>query len=205
MNITIIKNKPIQSNCYVLWFSAGKKCIVIDPGTIDNAQLLKFLNDNNLALDKVILTHEHLDHCAGVNALHREMPFTLVCSKAASTGISCSKSNFSEYFDNIESFEITLPAHVVTEEQTLVLGSEIISFIETPGHSPGSMCILIGQNLFTGDTLLNNTKTPLKLPGSNKKQHSLSLEKLQDYLTPGMSIYPGHDEPYIYISDNNYS
>lgn len=203
MVIKRLINKPISSNCFVIYQERHQDCIIIDPGTADNSELTAFLKQRKLQIRFILLTHEHFDHCAGVNALYYVKPFTLLCSEATARGMCSSKSNFSEHFEDVEPFEINLPFHAVYDKDVINFGKEMIRFIKTPGHSPGSICITFGQNVFTGDTLLNYTKTPIKLPGSNKEQYIRSLEKLKTHLKSGMMVYPGHGEAFIYSSDYN--
>ena len=73
-------------------------------------------------------------------------------------------------------------------------------FMETPGHSPGGACIFTSDAVFTGDTILNQMKAPLNFPHSNKKQYDISLIKIKKQLKPGMTIFPGHGEPFKYNS-----
>jgi len=81
-----------------------------------------------------------------------------------------------------------------------VEGTEFTS-IATPGHSPGSACIFTKDAVFTGDTLLNNTKTPLTFPHSNRNDYANSIQKIKPLLKPGMTIYPGHGEPFV-VNEN---
>jgi len=71
------------------------------------------------------------------------------------------------------------------------------TFISTPGHSPGSVCIFTKDAVFTGDTLLNNTKTPLTFPHSNRNDYANSIQKLKTLLKPGITVYPGHGEAFV--------
>lgn len=196
MSLNKIINNPISSNCFVVTSSVSNKCIIVDPGTKDNWELLRLLKKNNLHPELVILTHEHFDHCIGVNMLTEIYSIKLICSQVASSRIANSKTNFSSYYDEVESFEIKHPIEVIKDESSYIFEENIIHFYETPGHSPGSMCFRIGCSFFTGDTLLNNMKIPLKLPGSNKEKHKISVEKLENIIIPGMIIYPGHGESF---------
>lgn len=173
---------------------------MVDPGSENNAELLVYLKDHQLLINTVILTHEHYDHIAGVNNLLKEMPFNLLCSEAASSGIGNSKINFSAYLDEYMNIEIDKTAVIVRDGDTLSFESGTLIFYETPGHSMGSICFNIGKFLFTGDTILNNIKSPLKLPGSNKYLYKTSIEKLEKIIKPGMVLYPGHGECFDFKS-----
>lgn len=198
MQVYKINNTPIDSCCYIIATKLSKKCIIIDPGTEDNRELICFLREKKLTPIYVILTHEHFDHCMGVNHLNGMFDFELICSGEASKGIKNSKQNFSKYWEDINSFEIEMQPKVVSDNEVFEFKNLTLQFIKTPGHSPGSMCIQINNSVFTGDTLLNNTKVPLKLPGSNKEQYKISIEKLNRLFKCGMEVYPGHGDSFVF-------
>ncbi len=198
------------SNTFIIDIGSDK-VILIDPGDPDITILKNWLLSNSKTILAVFLTHEHGDHCAGVNSLYELNPFTLFCSRN-------SRQNFSFYIDIIEAFEIVIPAYVLKDEQIVSIGPDFslvisdsdkesehpssflqtFTFYYTPGHSPGSASVTYGNNIFTGDTILNNLKTPLKLPHSNSDNYLSSLQKIKPYLKKGMNIYPGHGDPFVF-------
>lgn len=192
------------SNTYIISLDS-QNVILIDPGDPDTSVVEKWLKTNNKTINAVFLTHEHADHCAGVNNLYRLNPFSLFCSPECDKNMRNSKQNFSFYIDIIDAFEVEVPAIILGDNQTLSIESTLyqisnnavrFSFHHTPGHSPGGACIIIDDFIFTGDTILNKTKTPLNFPHSHKKTYATSLKKLKGLLKPGMKIYPGHGDPF---------
>ena len=198
LRIHQIINFPVRSNCYIVSESHSDFCIVIDPGTEKNSDLLAFLSANHLKPTKVILTHEHYDHCAGVNHLLELYEIDLICSEKTSTGIACSKLNFSAYKEHYNIFSINTKANVANNYTKIPFNDFVIQFLETPGHSPGSLCIIVDDAIFTGDTFMGEIKTPLKLPGGNKDEYQKSLTKLKNAIKSGMKVYPGHGEPFLF-------
>lgn len=186
-----------DSNTYLLELINGQ-VIIIDPGNPDVSPLTSWLTENKKELAAVMLTHEHFDHCAGVNPLFQWSPFELICSKSAAKNIGNNRQNFSFYIDKSTAFEIDHPVRVVSNREVIIIGTAEFLFIETPGHSPGGNCIRAGTAIFTGDTLLNNSKTPLTFPHSSKKDYQASIEKLKALIEPGMTIYPGHGQPFVF-------
>lgn len=198
LRIHQIINFPVLSNCYIISSSYSDFCIVIDPGTEKNGDLLAFLSANHFKTVTVILTHEHYDHCAGVNQLIELYKIDLICSEITSTSIANSKLNFSEYMEEYEKFTIHTKAIIVNDNAKIELDNCEIQFIETPGHSPGSLCIILEDAIFTGDTFMGKIRTPLKLPGGNKEDYQISLGKLKTKIKYGMTVYPGHGEPFLF-------
>lgn len=203
MQVHCFPNPDFVSNTFII-APADNKVLIIDPGNPDIWPIREWLSQNNSQIESVILTHEHFDHCAGVNALYEWSPFELICTEEAAKNIGNKRQNFSYYFDNTNAFEIKLPAKIVRDGDSIHWGTERFDFIETPGHSPGGLCIKTIKALFTGDTLLNKTKTPLSFPHSNKKDYQRSIEKLKNILVPGTTIYPGHGEPFVYSENLNF-
>jgi glyoxylase-like metal-dependent hydrolase (beta-lactamase superfamily II) len=190
------KTALLDSNCYIIE-NYTNKIIIIDPGDPDINPLTSCITSNNKQIAAVFLTHEHADHCSGLNALYHFQPFKLFCSQACATNIGNCKQNFSFYMDTIQSFEVHIPAQIIHDGEPVTLNNTTFTFHETPGHSPGSFCIFTSDAVFTGDTLLNNTKTPLTFPHSNRKDYSNSIQKLKTLIKPGTTIYPGHGEAFL--------
>lgn len=188
-----ITNNLKNSNAYFVSVS-DKSVVMIDPGSTTITDYIYWLNNHNKTIDSILLTHEHYDHCAGVNALLDLFPIRLICSLHASKAIKNPKHNFSAYIEEVTPFEINHTPTIVKDFEQLVIGNKEFQFFETPGHSPGSMCIKVNNNIFTGDTLLNNIKTPINIPRSNKDDYYQSIKKLNGIIKPNSIIYPGHGE-----------
>ena len=194
-----LKNPFFNSNTFIVEYEGGK-IVIIDPGNPDVEPLISLINKNQWLIEGVILTHEHADHIAGLPELCRLKNFPIYCSKNTAINVNNSKMNLSKYIDEIETFELNIAAHVLFDNEIFNVGCGKFLFLETPGHSPGGACFLTENAVFTGDTMFNKTKVPLNLPNSNKVQYDLSLEKIQKQIKLGITIYPGHGEPFIYGS-----
>jgi hydroxyacylglutathione hydrolase len=194
-----IINEPIHSNSYIIWQIGQKSSIIIDPGSFHNKGIKSFLKLKQLKAEYIILTHEHFDHCAGVNDLIGFTGCNLVCSRITAVGIKNSKNNLSRYFEEIDEFQILYDPQIVKDGETLTLCNIQFQFYETPGHSPGSTCIKVGKNLFSGDTLLDKTASPLKLPGGNKDEYKKSISQIKSILSSDeFTVKPGHGNSFRY-------
>lgn len=183
--------------------AAGNGVIIVDFGNYDLSEFSSWLKDNNKVVLAVFLTHEHSDHCNGLQKLHDKFPFILYCSEKCAANIKNSKQNFSYYIDEMETFELHLPATILKDGDNITLAGIEFQVIETPGHSPGGMCIFTNDAVFTGDTILNNIKTPLTFPHSSRKDYAASLKKMEQLLKPGQMLYPGHDSPFVYRGEGS--
>jgi hydroxyacylglutathione hydrolase len=192
--IEIIKNKPIDSNCFVLYNNSTSDCIIVDPGTKDCSDLLFFFNQNKLVPEYILLTHEHFDHILGVNKLLELFNCMIICSEKCLEYIGDKKKNLSVFQDQI-GFEISTKNVRLVANEVLKLGNYTIQIKETLGHSLGSVSFWINESLFVGDVLIKDTKTVTKLPGGCKKQLKNSIIELNKLFSQrNMVVYPGHGE-----------
>ncbi|MCI6957905.1 MAG: MBL fold metallo-hydrolase [Candidatus Faecousia sp.] len=169
-----------QTNCYILHQEESSSCVVIDPGYTPEV-VLSFLEGQGLTLEAILLTHGHFDHVGGVRDL------------AAETGCKV-------YLNpNDLSMPPRLTAGPLYYTDTYSEGDTItpagISFqvLSTPGHTPGSVCLIAENFLFSGDTLFAGSCGRTDLPGGSTSAIRASLRRLaalpQDY-----SVHPGHGE-----------
>lgn len=197
MEVRQIINSFHGSNTYIIELDQ-KNVVLVDCGDPDIEKVLQWLYTNGKTPLAVILTHEHADHCAGLNSLSHEFQFDLYCSQACLNGIRDEKQNISLYIEDIQAFTVCRDAKVIRNGQSQVFKGKHFSFLETPGHSPGGICIIAGNSVFTGDTVLNGVRSPLSFPHSNRTEYKKSLDKLLLYLQSGMTIYPGHGKPFTF-------
>lgn len=195
MNHHFIVNTFHSSTTYLLEVGQNE-WVIVDPGW-SHQKLNEWIEDKKPRIMALILTHEHADHCAGINFLSKKYNVPLFCTLECKKGIAGSKYNLSFYIDDIPTFAINVPTITVSDGQKLKLGDYDFTFVTSPGHSPGSMCIFAGNSVLTGDTLLYKTKTPLNFPQSSKIDYAISVEKLKSIIFSGMNILPGHGVPFL--------
>jgi hydroxyacylglutathione hydrolase len=194
-----IVNSPIDSNSFVVYVKDLAGCIVIDPGTSDCREILSFLNENELIPEFIFLTHEHFDHIWGVNKLKDIYNSKIVCSRECADRITDRKKNMSLFYDQT-GFQ-TYPSDLLIEDlhYELIQNNNKVEFIESKGHSEGSICILADNNLFTGDTIILNTKTVVKFPGGDKNKLRMSFDIISSKVTGrNITVFPGHGECFSY-------
>lgn len=187
-------NSYRSSNTYFVYDRLSCRLVVVDPGW-PVEPILTCIKQMNKTLAGIVLTHEHADHCAGVNGLIEKWSVGIYCSSFCAINIRQSNQNYSRYVEEIPTFEILHPSQVVSDWNFFSVGPFEFRGVETPGHSPGGMCILMGAYLFSGDTILA-CRTPLNFPHSNKASYRASLKKLETVLTSDLTILPGHGEPF---------
>src|SRR5690606_36452562 len=142
MEVFRIVNTHQESNSYFFYLSS-KEIVMVDVGDFDISCFNQWLISRNIKIRAVFLTHEHSDHCCGVNELLQYYDFDLFCSKSCAINIKDPKQNFSKYIDSIDSFKISKDSIVVGDRTKIKLNDFNFTIIETPGHSPGSICIVV--------------------------------------------------------------
>jgi hydroxyacylglutathione hydrolase len=195
--VEVFTSLSYRSCTYVVSRPGMRESLVIDPGDPNMAESIKFLEYRNMTAGTVVLTHEHHDHIAGVSVLRDRCGSRLVCSRACAEGIGDPKRNFSRYLTGVD--YSSPPADATCEDLGWRLGwSDLdVQFVPTPGHSPGSICIAIGPNLFTGDTLIRDTRTVTKLPGGDKRALDASIKSILRTFPGDTRVYPGHGEGFF--------
>lgn len=191
-----VVNYPVTSNCYILFDKEiGHDCIIIDPGSKNNDKLFAYLAKERLEPKYVFLTHEHFDHCWGINSLLDRYAIPIVCTELCAEAIKNEKRNCSVFYNNMEGFIINHRAiSIESIDRVLAFGNRTIHFINTPGHTEASMCFVVDSVLFSGDTLIKNERTITKLPTGSVESLKDSLSVLEEYKGRGYVVYPGHGD-----------
>ncbi len=178
----IMKMLPLgsyQANCYIL--ENGNDIAIIDPGE-EGEKVLAQLEGKTPKY--ILLTHGHFDHTGAVAMLRDKFPDVIV-------GIHPGDS------ENVDPEFFPLARQIpdlyhLAGGQSLSFGDEEILVIHTPGHSKGSVCFLVKDCLFTGDTLFYCNMGRTDFVGGSYPQLIASLKKLAD-LEGNLQVFPGHE------------
>ena len=161
---------------YVIYCPEQKRAAVVDPG-FDATKILQFLSSKHLMLDYVILTHSHSDHTAEARHLKKAIP-------------SCRIVSSKEDGQRLP----VKPEIFVSDGDSLKVGHTVLTFLLTPGHTPGGICIIVdGKALMTGDTLFIGDCGRTDLPGGSLEQMFRTLQEKILPLVDDLIVYPGHD------------
>lgn len=189
-------NTPVPSNTYLL--IDGEHCMVIDPGSKEQTDVRDYIEAHSLTLDYITLTHEHFDHCWGVNFLKELYPdVKVVATRLCAEWVMKPWNYFNQmYYNSDEMYQIPKVDILVEDtDGTIVWEGTPIRFIPTSGHTDKGMCIEIGGCLFTGDTILYQTKPFLKKKyGASKEELKKSIERVYEDYSGETKVYPGHGE-----------
>lgn len=183
-----------EANGYVVYDDSSREALVIDPG--DDAQsFLRFLQKKSLTLKGIVITHFHCDHIGAVEELKKKVPCPVYIHKKDAVGLNDPKFNRSkERFRRAIAFA---PDVLLSDGQTLQVGATTLKVINTPGHTPGSICLEVkdGKEIFTGDTLFEDDLGRTDLPGGDVQAlRKTAVGKIAQW-SDEVIIYPGHGDP----------
>ena len=178
LNIHTLTLGLYQTNTYIVSKEGSNKCIVIDPGyeasTIMNRAALL-----GLTIEAILLTHAHFDHLGAVRAIVADTDCAVYVDDQE-LSLPPTMTDGPIYYTDL------YPA-----EGKLTIADMDITILRTPGHTPGSVCLLIADAMFSGDTLFAGSMGRCDFPGSNIFDMRKSLKKL--YNLPGdYRVFPGH-------------
>ncbi|RME87385.1 MAG: MBL fold metallo-hydrolase [Planctomycetota bacterium] len=154
---------------YLLWDTKSQKGVVVDPNG-NLGELLDFIQNQEIQIQAIVNTHGHRDHTELNQALKDLFQVPIVGHKEE------------PYAKDKE----------VVDGEVWEVGEGKLQFLHTPGHSPGSICILTENHLVTGDTLFVGRSGKTSFPGGSPEKMFQSMVRLRS-LPDETVIYPGHD------------
>jgi len=209
MNDKIIAERlvvgSLSANCWIVGSEGSQEGMVIDPG--GNAEKInQAVSSSGLEIKVIVLTHGHSDHIAALYEVQE--------STGAETAIHIADADFLEGHGRFSSqFGISYktpppPDRLLREGDIINIGGRRFSVLHTPGPTPGSICLLSDDCVFTGDTIFRRGIGTTLMPGSSRPQLINSILSRLMVLPDNTTIYPGHgrettvgaerrDNPYV--------
>ena len=174
-SIVAMELGPMENFIYLLADHATQTAAIVDPAwnvpaILNRASLL------GVTITDILLTHSHHDHINGIDQLlsQCDAEVHLLKSEAAFWGADLVRPSLHHGGDRIE------------------IGKTEVEILHTPGHTPGSACYRIGDDLVTGDTLFVFGCGRCDLRGGDPEQMHTTLKRFRDELPDSIVIYPGH-------------
>lgn len=184
MNVTSLQVGPIMTNCYILADETARVCAVIDPGD-EPDRVEKAIAQTGCTPVAIYLTHGHFDHYMGVAGLlqnHPDLPVYIHRNDVVDG--SARELKFPRLGEKNQRY--------YQEGDVLTLGTLSISVLETPGHSSGSVCLVVNDVIFAGDTLFCMSCGRTDFPDGSYDAILRSLARLAR-LDGDYRVYPGHE------------
>lgn len=178
-----------KENCYVI-HKTNQDTLIIDPGS-EAKCIIEYIEGKQLNIIAILNTHAHYDHIGAVKILKTKfsVPFYLHSKDFKLLKYANLYINLFDGDDHISTPNVDFYINQV--KTPICLGDFSIQVLFTPGHTQGSVCFLIEDCLFAGDTFFKGKIGRVDLPGGDKEALCNSLKNLS-MLPPKIKIYPGH-------------
>ena len=178
----------LDTNCYVI-VGADRHAIIIDPAD-DAETITEYVRANHLVLESVVLTHAHFDHMLAAREVSETFGAALYVGQDDAEAMTDPVRNLSAVFSMCAPVRID-NYKTLRDGDVLRAGDLTLTVMETPGHTPGCICLRCNDVLFAGDTLFEGSIGRLDFPGGNVEDMRRSLHRLIS-LPADVVVYPGH-------------
>lgn len=184
-------------NTYVIWDEATKECAVIDAGCSNKAEegeIETYLNMHELAVKYLINTHCHIDHVIGSKFIKEKYNPLYMIPKLDLPLLERAETQAAAFGLSIEA--PPRPDKFITADDTIRIGNSEMKFLDTPGHTPGEVCVYFSKEKFcmTGDVLFQKSIGRTDLWGANYESLINSINTQLLTLPDDTLIYPGHGD-----------
>ncbi len=190
----IIKTFPlglIGTNTYLLIDEESKEAVLIDQGG-DFHPIKEELEKNNAELKYILNTHGHFDHIMGERDAQQVFKVPVYIHEDDKYLVENLPKQL-ERFGFVANYLPPENIKTFTQNDVFKIGNNEIKVIHTPGHTPGSVCFLIGKDLFSGDTLFYTSVGRTDFEGGSFAKLSNSITQKLFKLDEDVDVYPGHD------------
>ena len=189
LDLSVIPDNLFGENCFVIHRRDTKTALVIDPG-LQLPQVQAQLRQEGLTTERILITHGHIDHVAGVPGLHRDTGAPIAMHPDDLAILDW------EHFAGMpfvpRGFEPFVIDDPLEHGMTVAYQDLQLRVLHTPGHTEGSVCFVVGLDCVAGDTLFQRGIGRTDLPGGNTTKIVLSIRNVLYALPKKTVVYPGH-------------
>lgn len=192
--ITIPPQGVFAVNGYLVISEAGNGVLIDAPQ--GDERLLTETEKNGAVLKKILLTHGHCDHIESLAELARKTNAEVYIHALDAPKLTDSRTNLSEFFAAYLDHSAEPYGNALTVSDGDVIVQDELSFkvLHTPGHTSGSVCYIVDDVIFSGDTLFRNSIGRTDMPDGNQTELFESLKKLESFRGEfrDYRLMPGH-------------
>lgn len=209
MKATKFTVNPFGENTYIAWDETTRHAIIVDPGMMQDHErnvVTKFIEDNQLVMQQVLLTHIHIDHVTSARWMADRYGITVGASQLDEDYAQALPAQ-AEHFRlriSVDALTIDLP---LADGDTIMLGDETIRVLAMPGHSPGGLAFYAPDSalVFTGDSIFEGSIGRTDLPGGDFKTLIKSIREKILTLPPETMLIPGHGPTTTVANERDYN
>jgi len=190
MLIKVFTKGPVETHAYLIGCPVTRQAAVIDAPQGVTSEILKEVHEHHLTVKMILITHSHWDHIVDAASLKKELGAPLYVHVLDKENLEHPGSDKLSLHFPIEGIK---PDGLLKEGDRLSVGNLQLEVMETPGHTPGGICLWLPKEkvLFSGDTIFRRARGRVDLPTGNREAMLHSLKKLAN-LPPETKVYPGH-------------
>ena len=189
---TIVPVTPYQQNCSIIKCQASGKAAIVDPGG-DVDRILETVRKMDAEVEKIILTHAHMDHCAAADVLRKQLEVKIEGPQKADTFWLEKLPEWCKMagFPHADAFE---PDRWLEDGDTVTVGEQTLKVFHCPGHTPGHVVFLYQPQkvAWVGDVLFQGSIGRTDFPMGD---HDQLVSSIRDKLFPlgdDITFIPGH-------------
>jgi hydroxyacylglutathione hydrolase len=184
---------PLAVNCYLVGDERAREVIVIDPGG-NVREIVETLQQARARVVSIVLTHAHFDHVMGVVGLKNASGAPLMAGANEAPFLKSAESQAG--FFGLDVPALPTPDRWLKEGDVISAGDLDLTIIETPGHTPGGICLWSEREriLFSGDTLMRGSIGRTDFPGGSLEALLRSVRTKILVLPNQTMVYPGHGQ-----------
>jgi hydroxyacylglutathione hydrolase len=187
----------LAANCYLVVCPKTREAVIVDPGA-DAATILRRAGELDVRVTYVLHTHGHFDHISATEAVLAGLPerVPLGAHPADAYLYTPESGAIAESFGYPAVAERAIPDLALEDDAELRVGTLTLRVLHTPGHTPGSITLLIEPwCALSGDTLFRRGIGRTDLPGGDEEAIYVSIMTRLYPLAPDLTVYPGHGAP----------
>jgi len=189
LDVSIFADELFGENCFLIRRRDTAAALVVDPG-LQLDRVVRQLREERLTVERILVTHGHIDHVGGVPALHQDTGAPIAMHPDDLAILDWDQLGRLPFIPRgFGPFSIDLG---LTHGMTLSFADLSVRVLHTPGHTEGSVCFLFGLDCFAGDTLFQRGIGRTDLPGGDMRKIVFSIRDLLYALPPKTVVYPGH-------------
>lgn len=187
---------PLMVNCYIVW-NDKNDALVVDPSCfndLEQNQLMQFIDDNNMIIRYIVITHYHFDHVMGSAFLSNKLGIPLSIHKDYIQLAGNFDINIQSQYFGFQIKNPPKPKNLLEHGDELILGDEKIKVIHVPGHSPCSIALYSQENAFliSGDILFEGGIGRTDLACGDMELLLYGIKNKLFVLPENTIVYPGH-------------
>ena len=203
MEIKVFVEGPVDANNYLIIDEKSKEAVLIDCSS-GRQEFINSIKNSGVKLKYILLTHGHFDHILGVDKFKEVFGTDAYIAKEDIEQVELTPK-FMPILAGMESVEIKSIHNYLKDGDIIKVGDIEIKAIATPGHTPGGMSYLIGDKLFSGDTLFHRSIGRCDFPGGSLDTIIKSIKEKLFTLPDNTEVFPGHKEKTTIAYEKKYN